>query len=169
MHPIPIVDAGPDRHIVIGNPVILNGKTDGEQLVYSWSPNNNINYITKLTPTVSPLQNIAYTLSATSLYGCSNADSVLVKVVNGLFIPTAFTPNGDGKNDEWKIPFLDPAYEATVSVFNRYGKLIYHATSDIISWDGRFHGVLQSSGTYVYTIHFKANKLILKGTVTIIK
>ncbi len=169
VHPIPIVDAGPDRHIVIGNPVILNGKADGEQLAYSWSPNNNINDITKLTPVVSPLHDIAYILSARSLYGCSNADSVLVKVVTGIFIPTAFTPNGDGKNDEWKIPFLDPAYEATVSVFNRYGQLVYHATNDIISWDGRLHGVLQSSGTYVYTIHFKTNKLILKGTVTIIK
>lgn len=169
VHSIPLVDAGPDRYIITGNTVILNAKAEGEDLAYTWWPDNNINGITTLTPAVSPLQDIQYTLSATSKFGCSNKDNVLVKVVNGIYIPTAFSPNGDGKNDEWKIPFLDAGYEATVNVFNRYGQLVYHTAGEIISWDGRLHGVMQSCGTYIYSVTFKESKLILKGTVTIIK
>ena len=167
VHAKPVVDAGPDRNVIAGNTVILNGKAEGEGLTYSWSPNNYINDITLLNPTVSPVQDIGYTLSAKSRYGCTNQDDVLVKVVKGLYVPTAFTPNGDGKNDTWKIPFLDRAYNATVSVFNRYGQLVYYTAGEVIAWDGKFHGVPQPPGTYIYMVTFKTSKLILKGNVTI--
>src|SRR5665647_325386 len=165
VHTKPMVDAGSDRNVIAGSAVILTGKAEGEDLVYFWAPDNYINDITKLTPIVSPVHDMDYTLSATSLYGCTNKDNVLVKVVTGIYVPTVFTPNGDGVNDTWKIPFLDPAYNATVSIFNRYGQLVYHAVGEVISWDGKLHGVLQSTGTYVYMITFKTNKLIQKGTV----
>lgn len=169
VHPTPIIDAGPDRNLLTGNSIILNGKAEGEALVYSWSPDIYINDITTITPTVSPVQDITYTLSARSLYGCTNSDDVLVKVVTGIYIPSAFTPNGDGKNDTWKIPFLDPAYNATVNIFNRFGKLVYHATGEVISWDGRFHGIEQEVGTYVYMVTFKTGTLKLKGTVNLLR
>jgi gliding motility-associated-like protein len=169
VHTKPIVDAGPDRNVISGTAVILTGKAEGEGLVYSWAPDNYINDITKLTPIVSPIHDIEYTLSARSSYGCTNEDNVLVKVAKGIYIPTAFTPNGDGKNDLWKIPFLDPAYDASVSVFNRYGKVVYHAKGEVISWDGNYRGVLQPAGTYIYLVTFKTGKLILKGAVNIIR
>src|SRR6185295_485688 len=112
---------------------------------------------------------INYTLSARSAYGCSKEDNVLVKVVTGIYVPTAFTPNGDGKNDTWTIPFLDPAFDATVSVFNRYGQLVYHTVGQIVSWDGKINGMPQATGAYVYLVTFKASKLKLKGTLTLIR
>jgi gliding motility-associated-like protein len=169
IHAKPVVDAGPDRIVITGNSTTLVGKVEGENLVYSWSPNDHISDITELTPTVTPTTDINYILSARSSYGCTNEDNVLVKVVSGIYIPTAFTPNGDGKNDTWTIPFLDPAFDATVSVFNRYGQLVYHTAGEIVSWNGRLNGVPQATGTYVYLVTFKASTLKLKGTVTIIR
>jgi gliding motility-associated-like protein len=163
------VDAGPDRNVLTGNSVTLNGNVTGDNLLYSWSPNIYIDDIKKLKPVVSPLQDISYTLSASSVYGCSNNDQVLVKLVTGIYIPSAFTPNGDGKNDTWKIPFLDPDYHATVQVFNRFGQKVYEAVGAVISWDGKLQNELQPSGAYVYFITFKESKLKLRGTVSIIR
>jgi len=94
---------------------------------------------------------------------------VFVKVVTGIYVPTAFTPNGDGKNDRWEIPFLDPAFDATVNVYNRYGQLVYHAGGEIVSWDGTIKGVSQASGVYIYVITFKQSTLKLKGTLLLVR
>jgi gliding motility-associated-like protein len=169
VHAKPIVNAGAGVNVIPGYAVVLNGMAEGENISYLWTPGNYIDNITTLTPTVTPVQDITYTLTARSMYGCSNTDTVQVKVAAGLYIPSAFTPDGDGKNDTWKIPFLDPAYNATVDVFNRYGQLVYHTSGAIVSWDGKYNGVQQPSGSYIYLITFKINNLKIKGTVTLIR
>jgi gliding motility-associated-like protein len=169
VHGKPMLDAGPDRIVLTGNSTFLAGKAEGDSMAYLWSPDMNISDIKNLVPTVSPEADITYTLSAVSKYGCTNEDQAFVKVVKGIYVPTAFTPNNDGKNDSWRIPFLDPAFGGDVSVFNRYGQLVYHVTGDIVSWDGTLNGIPQATGTYVYLISFKTASLKLKGTVTIIR
>jgi len=169
VHPKPVVSAGPDRILLTGSSATLFGKAEGDNLVYSWSPNSYIDDIKKLTPTVNPPGDIDYTLSASSSFGCTSEDRVHVKVVTGIYVPTAFTPNGDGVNDKWEIPFLDPAFDATVNVYNRYGQLVYHSEGEIISWDGALRGVAQGSGVYVYVITFKQSTLKLNGTLMLIR
>jgi gliding motility-associated-like protein len=93
----------------------------------------------------------------------------LVKFVAGIFVPSAFTPNNDGKNDSWRIPFLDPQWGATVSLYNRHGQLVYQATGIAVDWDGRLKGVPQPSGIYVYLIHFNDGTADMKGTITLIR
>ncbi|MFI5132137.1 MAG: gliding motility-associated C-terminal domain-containing protein [Chitinophagales bacterium] len=169
IHAKPVVDAGPDRIVLTGNSATLAASIGGEEITYSWSPNSYMNDITALQPVVSPVADIWYKLSATSVYGCSNEDDVLVKVVTGIYIPNAFTPNGDGRNDTWMIPFLDPAFEATVNVFNRYGQLVYQVVSGIVSWDGKLNGVPQASGVYIYLVTFKGSEMKLKGSLMLIR
>lgn len=169
VHPKPVVNAGPDRIMLVNNPITLSGSADGEQITYSWSPDRFINDVHQLNPAVSPPADITYTLSATSSWGCSNADSMRIKVVADIFVPTAFTPNGDGKNDRWEIPFLDPSFGGTVSVFDRWGRMVYHVSSSKVSWDGTVNGIPQPAGTYVYFITFKNNSRMLKGTITLIR
>ncbi len=169
VHTKPTVDAGPDRHLITGNTVMLAGKVEGEGLKYSWGPDIYIDDISKLSALVWPASDMEYTLSAKSIYGCTNEDHVLVEVIKDIFVPTAFTPNGDGINDTWQIPFLDPEFDATVNVFNRYGNLVYKAAGEITSWDGKFRGSLQPAGIYIYTITFKASKLVLKGMISLIR
>ena len=169
VHPKPLVNAGPDRVMLVNTSADLSGTADGEQINYSWSPDEYISDTSQLNPVVSPPADITYTLSAQSMWGCTNADNMNVKVVKGIYVPTAFTPNGDGKNDRWEIPFLDPSFGGTVNVFDRWGRLVYHASSETVSWDGKLNGIPQASGVYVYVITFKNNGMILRGTVTLIR
>jgi gliding motility-associated-like protein len=154
VHTKPAVDAGADRNVIAGYAAALNGMAEGDNIVFSWAPDNYIDNITTLTPIVTPVQDINYTLSAKSIYGCTNKDDVLVKVVKGLYIPSAFTPDDDGKNDTWKIHNLDPGYNASINVFNRYGRLVYHAAGEVVSWDGKFNGIEQPSGCYYLPYYF---------------
>ena len=169
VHAKPIVNAGPDRIVLTGSNATLTGKAEGENITFLWSPNNYIDNTTNLNPVVSPASDLSYTLSATSSFGCNSEDVVSVKVVTGIYVPNAFTPNGDGMNDQWTIPFLDPAFDATVRVYNRYGQVVYHSVSEIVSWDGKINGAMQASGIYVYVISFKASTLKLKGTLLLIR
>ncbi|MEQ1678360.1 MAG: gliding motility-associated C-terminal domain-containing protein, partial [Chitinophagaceae bacterium] len=125
VHPKPGVSAGPDRILIKGNTTTLLGKVTGESPVYNWWPPDDLNDVTKLQPLANPGSDMQYHLSAISLFGCTNEDFMLVKVVAGIFVPTAFTPNNDGKNDSWRIPYLDPELGATVRVFNRWGQIVY--------------------------------------------
>lgn len=168
IHPKPVVNAGPDRIMLANNPITLSGSVE-DLATYSWSPDEYISDTSQLDPVVSPPGDFTYTLSAESSWGCTNADSVNVKVVAGIFVPTAFTPNGDGKNDRWEIPFLDPSFGGTVSVFNRWGRVVYHVSAAKVSWDGTLDGIPQPSGVYVYVITFSNNSMVLKGTVTLIR
>ena len=153
-----------------GNPITLDGNVAGEQVTHVWSPGTYMNDINELKPEVSPTTDIVYTLHAQSVYGCANQDQVSVKIVDGIYIPNSFTPNGDGKNDTWQIPFLDPSFEGEVSVFNRWGQLVYHASAAKVSWDGKFNGTLQAPGVYVYIITFKQGTINnMKGTLTLLR
>ena len=170
VHPKPVIDAGPDRIMVAGKPITLNARAEGEQVTHLWSPGSYMDDTQQLSPIVSPTIDIDYTLDGQSVYGCTNHDAVKVKVVKAVFIPNAFTPNGDGKNDAWQIPFLDPSFDADVKVFNRWGKMVYQATSSKVSWDGSFNGVPQETGVYVYLVTFKTRYLEnRKGTIMLIR
>jgi gliding motility-associated-like protein len=169
VHPNPVVNAGSDRVVLTGGSATLNSTAEGENITHQWSPPTGISDINDLHPVVTPAADTRYTLSATSAYGCTSQDDMLVKVVAGIFVPTAFTPNGDGKNDTWTIPYLDPSFEATVSVFNRWGQRVYHSYATTVSWDGKLNGLPQAPGAYIYYITFKTSPLKLKGMVTIIR
>ncbi len=169
VHDIPLVNAGPDR-VVIGNtPETLYGVVTGELPVYKWNPPSYLDNDSVLTPLTLPPSDITYMLSATSAFGCSNNDEVKVKVVGGIYVPNAFTPNNDGKNDNWRIPFLDPLLGASVNVYNRFGQLIYHAKGETVNWNGMYKGLPQPTGIYVYSIKFKSKYPDMKGTLLLIR
>jgi len=170
VHPKPFVNAGPDRVYIKGIPITLSTVATGENISFQWTPTTYMTDTATLNPTVSPPSDITYTLFAESSYGCTKSDDMKVRVVQGIFVPNAFTPNGDGKNDYWQIPFLDIGLEAEVNVFNRWGQLVYHTKGTTVSWDGNFNGKPQATGVYVYIITFKKIKYPkIKGTLTLIR
>ena len=169
VHPLPEVEAGPDIMMIKDYTSVLSGSVQGANLSYSWSPERFLSDPNVLDPSVSPTEDIVYTLTARSKYGCTSSDVLSVKVADALFIPNAFTPNNDGINDTWRIPFLDPFLEAEVSVYNRYGQRVYHNSGALVSWDGRYQNKQLATGVYVYTVRIKKEGKLLRGTVSIVR
>jgi gliding motility-associated-like protein len=109
--------------------------------------------------------------------GCINYDSVTLYYINccgSIYVPNAFSPNEDGRNDRFK-PILNKLklekYE--MEIFNRYGQLLYQ-TSDIQKgWDGTFKNTKCDIGTYYYIIRTKCfennEKEILTGDITLLR
>jgi gliding motility-associated-like protein len=84
-------------------------------------------------------------------------------------IPTAFTPNGDGINDTWKIKYLDLYPNCTVEIYNRYGEHVYSSIGYGMPWDGTYKGAALPTSTYYYIINLKNGNEVLSGFVAIIR
>ncbi len=165
-----IANAGPDRIMIKGKPIVLSGSIHNSYLNFSWSPPVNIDNTQILTPTVSPPTDALYILTANANNGCgSSSDSVFIKVYNDVFIANAFTPNGDAKNDTWNIPALNAYPDFKLFVYNRYGQLVFVNSFPNKPWDGRFKGNLLPIGAYVYLVSFDGGRQVLKGTVMIVR
>ena len=165
----PLINAGADRFILAGGAIILNATSLGDSLLYNWQPNIAIDNNQVLMPRVSPLQNTMYTLKASTTKGCVATDEVMVTVLKDIFIPTAFSPNGDGVNDTWRIPFLDSYEGATIQVFNRYGQVVYFAKGKAVLWDGKYKGQILPTGSYAWMLNAGNGKKIMHGMVTIVR
>lgn len=170
IHPLP------DFSILPVNPSISKGDTlqlsvNGASNIqsYKWTPLININNDAIGNPLVWPLTTQIYTLTATSPKACIKAKQVKVSVISEVWIPNAFSPNGDGLNDFWGIKGLELYPDCQVSIFNRYGQLVYQSIGYGKPWDGRYKGDKPEPGTYVYLIDLKKGPNILQGTVTLIK
>ena len=95
-----------------------------------------------------------------------------VRVTVGLSassINNAFTPNGDGINDYWKISGIENYPNAAVEVFNRYGQRVFYSKGYGIPFDGSYNGKKLSPGAYYYIINLSNNCNLLSGNVTIIR
>ena len=169
VYPQPLVNAGPDRTLIIGGVITLEARATGEGLKYRWSPEERINDPLQLQPLVSPIKETQYRLDVESAMGCKNSDEVMVKVFEYLVIPNAFTPNNDGKNDTWKIPYLGSYPDFEVKVFNRYGQLVYRSQKGMVNWDGRVNGKEAPTGTYVYVLDRKSFGEPVKGSFQLIR
>lgn len=169
IHQTPIVNAGQDMVVIKGNPIRLESSLHADGGSFTWQPTDFMESSSTLSPTINPSRDIAYTLSAQSAFGCVSQDDVFIKVINRIYIPNSFTPNNDGTNDTWHIPFIEYAPDTEVKVYNRYGGLVYQARGSIVAWDGTIKGKPQPSGVYVYMVYLKKGDPPLKGFITLIR
>lgn len=164
----PAADAGGDKWIVQGTSVQLMASASGQNLSYSWTPALYIDNPAALQPVITPPHDTTYILKVISNDGCGEAtDTVKVFVYKDVFVPNAFTPNGDGINDTWYIPALSAYPNFELSVYDRYGHPVFQARKANVHWDGRFKGQPLPMGVYVYMLDLKEGGNLLKGTVLI--
>jgi gliding motility-associated-like protein len=165
--------AGSDKYILSNDTATLNPSIKGTAVNYYWSPSDFINDVHLQNPKVNPPYAITYTLHASSGVGCgSGIDDVKVYVYNDVYVPNAFTPNGHGKNDIFRIfPFENYTLER-LTIYNRWGKSIFNTTNAGNGWDGTLKGLPQPMDTYIYYIKLHSSKgkdIIKKGTVLLIR
>jgi gliding motility-associated-like protein len=102
----------------------------------------------------------------------SSSVSVTINDCFVLDVPTAFTPDGDGVNDSWVISELNIRYpNNNVTIFNRWGQVLYNSDGYLIPWDGRFDNKDLPVGSYYYIIDFNdaLDTPNATGIVTIIR
>jgi gliding motility-associated-like protein len=90
-------------------------------------------------------------------------------VVQPLFIPNAFTPNGDGVHDLWEISGLERFSNLSVEIFNRWGQIVYKSTGTYKPWDGTKNGVMLPVSTYYYVIDGGGGSIPITGSVLLSK
>jgi len=168
-----VVNAGPDKVILIGDTALLNGSVKGTAVNYSWLPDNTLNIVTVLQPNAFPVQQTVYTLNAVSTVGCGNAsDNVTVRVYKDVLMPNAFTPNNDGLNDIFHVLPLENYELTSFNIYTRWGSKVFSTINANIGWDGTMKGIAQPTGVYAYYLEMKSRsgkKITRKGTILLIR
>ncbi len=170
----PGVNAGPDKIIVDGDAVTLNGSGSSNPSSITWTPNSSLSNSNTYTPIAKPNTTTTYTLTVVETSGCTSSDNVVVTVIPYCVKPmNAFTPNGDGFNDRWLVTSGGSCTQQVIAkVFNRYGELVYSNENYNNDWDGKYKGKAVADGTYYYVLQYKlinGNSIPVKGDVTILR
>jgi len=128
-----------------------------------------------LTHTVSGLQvGATVTLQVRALGGCETTSSMAVSGqtrTDQIFIPSAFTPNGDGVNDVWRI-YSNVIRSSRVMIFNQWGEKIFESSNLNAGWDGVAKGKQQPSGVYMYVADITLNsgdRIVRKGAINLVR
>ena len=164
--------AGADTVIVVGQPLQLQG-TGGTN--YIWTPNNFLSNNVISNPIATLSNNQTYYLRVSDTNGCFALDTiniVVFKTEPDIFVPTAFTPNSDGRNDIMLPVAVGLKQYDYFEVYNRWGQLMYKSTKIGEGWDGKFKGEPQDNQTFVWQVQgidYKGKKIFKKGTVILIR
>ncbi len=178
-----LVDAGPDQTIDLGDMTSLDGKylPPEYDVTYVWTPNYNMSDSSELDTDVFPYHDQKYTLTVVQdETGCTARDDMTVFVNKNrkIRIPNVFTPNGDGKNDNFTAYNVKAAVEIDqMFIYDRWGELIYKADKiplgeAYLGWDGDFKGQKVNPGVYVYLfmIRFLDDEILpFSGDITVIR
>ncbi|HET7115120.1 MAG TPA: PKD domain-containing protein [Hanamia sp.] len=169
----PIADAGPrDTSVVVNQPLQLNG-TGAE--FYFWSPATGLNNPDISNPVALLSESQQYVLQVQTASGCASTDTINVtvyKVKPDLYVPDAFTPNGDGKNDIFRPIPVGMKSLTFFKVYNRLGQLVYATNVINQGWDGNFKGAPQDPGVFVWMaqgVDYLGKTIFKKGSVILIR
>ncbi len=165
------------QSFIPGSSVQIMPTTDDDgTYTYNWSPNLDISCTNCESPVVSPDSVTTYTLIVTNAQGCSTeANVTLVPILECMedvvIVPTGFSPNNDGHNDELRA--LGLAEVQLFRVFNRWGELMFETTNSSDGWDGTFKGKAVNTDVYVWYLEaicpLDGSILTRKGDVTLIR
>ncbi|RYD53542.1 MAG: gliding motility-associated C-terminal domain-containing protein [Sphingobacteriales bacterium] len=170
---LPLLNAGKDTSVLYGNSIPLYVMAPGA-IYYAWTPIAGLNYANIPNPLASPLETTTYTVQVIDTNYCIAYDTVTVRVNRNVpvFVPNAFTPNGDNKNDLFQVMNLSINRLTEMRIYNRWGTEVCNTTDNTRGWDGLYKGVPQESGVYKYIIRitkpdgaaemFKGDLLLLR-------
>jgi gliding motility-associated-like protein len=142
---------------------------------YQWSPATGLSNSDIADPEVRLQNNIQYTVTGTDDNGCTASAAVVLDInPNCLLysVPDAFSPNGDGKNDVFRVKTGDDPKSFSLIVFNRYGGKVFESANVSIGWDGMIGGNSAPTGTYVYVLQATMSTGVIvkkQGTIVLVR
>lgn len=176
VNPNPIVSLGNDTTIDSGVSLTLSVDNPDPNETYTWINDLGETFV---GPSIiaNNTETAEYALTATNEFGCLSYDTIMVTInpldETVLLIPTAFSPNGDGINDIFRIANFDQFESYILRVYNRWGELIYDNQGYNVGWDGSYQGAEQNIGVYTYYIEAQplngASIMKTSGSVSLIR
>jgi gliding motility-associated-like protein len=170
--PNPVIDATAEYDKITCDLTSLQLRATGG-VSYSWEPAALCDNPYLENPTISTDKETTFYVTGKNEFGCENKDSIKIQVIKSpvFFVPNAFSPNQDGKNDFF-MPRVDCGFVfKKFNVYNRYGQLVY-STQDVDNgWDGSFKGKKADIGTYHWFIigrDTQGNEITRKGNVILL-
>ncbi len=169
-----LANAGRDTTILPEMPVQLNAAGGNS---YFWSPATGLSAVDIPNPVVKlggDVDSVIYTVSVAS-FGCVAQDQMVVRIYKkgpDILVPSAFTPNGDGKNDLARPVTIGISKLNYFTIYNRWGEPVFSTNEVGKGWDGIFKGSPQQSGTYVYKtegVDYLGQVVFRRGTVVLIR
>jgi gliding motility-associated-like protein len=163
----------PVKYALVDYPIVLEARELGDSVL--WNPGTWLDSRTSFNPIFSSsIPEQLYTIAIKSPSGCVTVDTQLVRSVKdvALHVPTAFTPNGDGRNDYLRPTIMGVKEIKYFRVFNRWGQMVFQSKNELPGWDGNINGTLQASQVYVWVIEgvgFDDRAYRRKGTCTLIR
>ncbi len=172
----PTITLSPDIIITKGSNTQLN--VISTSTIYSWSPATALSCITCSNPIASPIVTTQYCLTSSN-GSCASTSCVLVSIEPTCYsnvdytTPNAFSPNGDGVNDEFCLKgWGECATTFYIAIYDRWGEKVFDSEDPDFCWDGKYLGVVLNTAVFVYYIKaemINAVSITKKGNITLLK
>jgi gliding motility-associated-like protein len=143
--------------------------------VFNWTPGEYVICSNCSSTLVAPASAETYTVLVTDANGCKASDVVVINVnqQNGIYVPNAFSPNGDGNNDYFQVfGNLSPIVYFDMLVFDRWGEKVFESQDPNFKWDGTYKGQPAPMGVFIYamTASFEdGSHRDFKGSLTLVR
>jgi gliding motility-associated-like protein len=143
-------------------------------LYYTWTPDRMLNYPNIGTPEVTAIDSVTFMVIGMNVWGCKDTAFVKMDIDYSMLetIPNAFSPNGDGRNELFKVGQMRYQKLSEFRVFNRWGQEVFSTTDPNLGWDGTYKGLAQEVGVYHYVIRVTTpdgKMKAYKGDVTLVR
>jgi gliding motility-associated-like protein len=162
----------PLKYAIKNAPLTLSARPIGQSVL--WSPAVNLDKPESFTPVFKGDQEQLYRILITSKGGCKTTDIQSVKIIDHveIYVPTAFTPNNDGRNDYLHPIFKGVAEVRSFRIYNRRGQVIFESRTELPGWDGNFKGSPQEQQAVVWVLECVGVDGVVysqKGTTVLIR
>jgi len=161
-----------DTSIIVTDTSYLFASSPDSTVDYLWSPIDYLDCFVCSDPKATPVETTIYNVVITDSNGCTADTSILVEVfIPDLFIPTGFSPNGDGINDVVYVRSLD-IKRMSFQIFDRWGGRLFETNDQENGWDGTSKGKAVDLGVYFYKFEaqfLNGRRMTQSGSITLFK
>lgn len=169
--PIPTITLANTITTWRGNTITLKPVYTGEPNWFRWTSGIFLDNPQSATPTVQAVnQEVVYIIDVKNSTGCPATDTVRILVVDRVWVPDVFTPNGDGQNDVWEMPGIEAYPDAELTVFSRWGEVVFRSPIGPENvFDGTQNGNPLPTGVYTYALRIIPDQPPLHGHVLLLR